>query len=152
MATFYSALLALGTGSGGAFVKMVGSGYAQKSVNFGTPDSSGRSACLSTASWTPGATWPAATQLAIVDASGAVLVVLNFENPITFVNGAVNTIAAGRLSFTLPQPTFAASLQGGGGGAAGEIGGSASVGHVGLGADTIILTPAVATANLLAGG
>jgi hypothetical protein len=152
MATFYSGLLALGTGSGSTFVEMVGSGYAQKAVNFGTPDQSGRSLCLSVASWTPGVAWPGVTQLAVVDVSGAVLVVLNFENAITFVTSAANTIAAGRLSFALPLPAFSANLQGGGSGNTGEIGGSATVGHVGLGADTVILTPAAAIANLLAGG
>jgi hypothetical protein len=152
MATFYSALLALGTGTGAAFVELTGSGYARAAVNFGTPSADGVSPCLSTASWTPGGTWPAATQLAIADASGAILIVLNLENAITFSPSVANTIAAARLTLALPHPVTTANLQGGGGGSAGEIGGSATTTRVALGADAVLLTSASVLANIAAGG
>jgi hypothetical protein len=155
MATFWSALVCLGSGIGAGFTELSGNGYARAAVNFGTPDPSGRSQCLSTASFTPTGAWVPVTQLAVADAtSGAVLIVLEFAAPVAFAVNVPNTIAPGRLSITVPLPAgVGASLSwSDANNVTNEVGASATSASVELGADVVILTPASVIANIAAGG
>jgi hypothetical protein len=138
---FFPAHIALGTGTGSAFVELTPADYFRAPMSFIQADASGKCLSRDQISWTPTSSWPQITQIAIASTNNVILMVLNFSKPVTFVTNSPNTIQPGRLSLTLPLPhdVSAALDYDSGQKLLNEIGGSAGCVAVALGADRVIL-------------
>ena len=113
MANFLTGFLGLGTGGPGAFTELTGTGYARQAVTFG-PIVGATTTLLGGVTFAATGTWPTATQHALYDASGNLLMWWNVKAPATLASGQTVSFDLGAMGLTFPAifsgPTVASVI------------------------------------------